>query len=421
MLADLFYRVAVAAGIGLLIGLERQFRKQDGAEHMLFAGARTFPMLALAGFMAAMLAAEQQTSVAFAVPMTIVGALLVVSYLRTSVEGSLGMTTEVAAVLTLLIGALCYHGQIELAAALGVAVLGLLSLKIELHRLSHTLTSREIISLAKFGLITAIVLPVLPDEPLLPPPVDVVSSRNVWLMVILVSAISFVGYILKKLLGDGKAIVLTGFLGGLVSSTAVTMTFSARSMDRPKLSSAFAVAIVVAWTTMFLRVIVEVAVVNRDLVAQLWIPMVAAAVAGFAYCLIMRRKDVQEQAGGEDVDVEQPFSLKSSLKFGGLYALVLIIARLAQTYFGDEGIYVSAIATGFTDVDAITLSMAELSQEGGSVDPRVAVNAITLAAVTNTLVKAGIVLSTAHSSLRKAILPGVVAIVVAALGAIYLV
>lgn len=124
------------------------------------------------------------------------------------------------------------------------------------------LTREEIVGLAKFGLMTAIVLPILPDEPTLLAPFDVLILRNIWLMVVLVTAIGMVGYFLKKLIGNRKAIVLTGFIGGLVSSTAVTLSFSSLSNGRPTLSKAFAIAIIVSWITMFLRIIVEVAIVN---------------------------------------------------------------------------------------------------------------------------------------------------------------
>ena len=263
-MAELFYRFFVALAIGALIGLERQFRKSDDSEQYLFGGVRTFPLIALAGCGAAMLADLMDTPWGFVVPAAIAGSLLVVTYIGTVTRGFFGMTTEVAALLTLVIGALCYLDQFELAAALGVATLGLLSLKLELHRFSRALTSEEIVSLAKFGLMTAIVLPVLPSEPILPPPFDVLSLSNIWLMVVLVAGIGFVGYALKKLLGQRKAVALTGFLGGLVSSTAVTLTFTERSKDRPYLSKAFAIAIIIAWTTMFIRVIVEVAVVKTD-------------------------------------------------------------------------------------------------------------------------------------------------------------
>ena len=145
---------------------------------------------------------------------------------------------------------------------MGIIVLVLLSFKVKLHEFSKMLTREEIVGLAKFGLMTAIVLPILPDEPTLLAPFDVLILRNIWLMVVLVTAIGMVGYFLKKLIGNRKAIVLTGFIGGLVSSTAVTLSFSSLSNGRPTLSKAFAIAIIVSWITMFLRIIVEVAIVN---------------------------------------------------------------------------------------------------------------------------------------------------------------
>lgn len=420
-MTELFYRFGVALAIGLLIGLERSFRKSDESARYQFGGVRTFPLLALTGCAAAMLADIQQTEWGLILPMATAGILLAVAYAGTVRNGGFGMTTEIAAVLTLIIGALCYHDQLVLATALGVVTFGLLSMKLEMHKLSGRLTSVEIVSVAKFGLMTAIMLPILPDTPMGGPPFDVLTLRNAWLMVVLVAAIGLVGYVLKKFLGHRKAIVLTGFLGGLVSSSAVTLTFTARSTARPDLSKAFAIAVIVAWTTMFIRVVVEVAVVNPALVAGVWKPMTAAAVVGAIYCLVLRQKEMQQEAGGEDVEVQSPFSLRKALTFGFLYAGVLVIARLAQMYYGNEGIYVSAVAAGFSDVDAITLSMAELSQEGGSVEPGVAVRAITLAAVSNTLVKTGIVLVGGDASLKKAVLPGVVLIIVAAIGAAFLV
>lgn len=418
---DLFYRFGVALAIGLLIGLERQFKKSDDSQQFLFGGIRTFPLLALTGCAAAMLGDLTNSPWGFIWPIAIAGAFLVVAYFGTVKNGVLGMTTEVAALITMIIGFLCYYGQLELAAALGIVTLMLLSLKVEMHKLSKTLTQDEIVSLAKFGLMTAIVLPILPDEPTLPPPFDVLVLRNIWWMVILVTAIGMVGYFLKKLVGNQKAIVLTGFLGGLVSSTAVTLSFSAQSKDRPDLSKLFATAIIVAWVTMFIRVIVEVAVVNPSLVAEMWIPMMAAAVVGGLYCWYLTKKDKEShESVNVDIAVEKPFSLKKSLTFGALYAAVIVIANVAQIHFGEGGIYLSAIAAGFTDVDAITLSMAEMSHESSrTVEPHVAIKAITLAAVSNTVVKASIVMTTAHKLLKKEILPGVILIILAAIGAAF--
>ncbi|OCB78773.1 MgtC/SapB family protein [Flavobacterium crassostreae] len=418
-MTELFFHFGFALAIGLLIGLERQFKMSGDLEHALFGGIRTFPLLALTGCTAAMLGDLMDSPWGFVLPIAIVGAFLVVAYLGTVKNGDLGLTTEVSALLTVLIGALCYYSQLELAAALGIVVLFLLSLKTELHQFSKMFTQLEIVSLAKFGLMTAIILPILPDQPSLAAPFDVLILRNIWLMVLLVSAIGIVGYFLNKNIKKNKAIVLTGFLGGLISSTAVTLSYSSRSKNQAALSRSFAIAILVAWITMFLRIIIEVAIINYALVSSLWIPMTVAASTGAAYCWFIRPKQAQNQTQNEDAEIQAPFSLKRSLIFGGLYAAVIVIANIAQINFGDQGIYLSAIAAGFTDVDAITLSMAEMSQQSGSLEPSVAVRAITLAAVSNTVVKATVVLFTAHKALKKIVLPGVLLLIITTLVAAF--
>lgn len=420
-MSELFYHFGFALAIGLLIGLERQFNMSKDSNHSHFGGIRTFPLLALTGCLAALLGDLMNSSWGFILPISIAGAFLVTAYLGTVKDKDLGLTTEVSALLTMLIGSLCYYGELELAAALGIVMLILLTLKTELHSFSKMFTKEEIVSLAKFGLMTAIILPILPDQPIFPAPFDVLILRNIWLMVILVTAIGMVGYFLNKNIGHQKAIVLTGFLGGLVSSTAVTLSYSSMSKDRPALANAMAIAIIVAWITMFLRIIVEVAVVNPHLLEALWIPMVVAAASGGLYSWYIQRKEQTKKPMDGLVTTEKPFSIQKSLIFGGLYAVVIIVANIAQINFGDKGIYVSAIAAGFTDVDAITLSMAEMSRSSGSIEPNVAIRAITLAAVSNTLVKASIVFVTAHGALKKRILPGVIFIIVTTLAAAFLI
>lgn len=418
-MGDLFYRFGIALAIGLLIGMEREFahsgKKDDGS----FAGMRTFPLFALIGCAGAMIGDLIGSPWGFVAPLVIIGGLIAIAYAQSSRQGYMGLTTEATAVLTVMVGALVYHDQRELAAALAVTMMFLLSFKIQIQDFVKGLTRDDIIAVVKLGIITAVVLPLLPDQGIGPAPFDVVNPHNVWLMVILVSGLGFIGYALMKIVGPGKGITLTGFLGGLVSSTAVTLAFSQKSNEPGAMPGGFAVAIVVAWVTMFVRVVVEVAVVNQALVATVWIPMIAAAVAGIIYCVVASKREEKSESSGS-VDTANPFSLKKSLTFGALYAVILVVARVAEMYLGTGGIYASAVVAGFTDVDAITLSMAELSQENGSIDTAVATRAITLAAMSNTLVKAGMVFTTGSALLKKAIWPAVVMILVAGLAGAFL-
>jgi uncharacterized membrane protein (DUF4010 family) len=416
---DFLYRFAIALGLGLLLGLQREhaFRKK-GESSELFAGVRTFPLLALLGCTGAYLAAEAGSIKILLATIVLAGALVVAVYLVTAWRGDVGMTTEVAALLTLLLGALCFYGRLGEAVGLGVIIMALLSLRLELRGLAKRVTSDDLIATLKFGLITAVILPVVPNKSFGEPPFDVLNPHKIWLMVVLISGLSFVGYLLIKVVGSKRGIGITGFLGGLVSSTAVTLTFSQRSKGRDVLAKVFAVAITVAWTTMFARVIVEVAVVNRGLLSQVWIPMAAAGIVGLVSAAVLYSR--QDSSDEESPDFSNPFELGPALKFGALYALILLVSRFAQIQFGDGGIYVSSVLAGLTDVDAITLSMAELSQPGGSVETGVAARAVTLAAMSNTVVKGGIVLSTGSQALRKTMLPGFLLMVTAGLLAAFL-
>ena len=413
---ELFYRFGVALIIGILIGMEREHAKPD--DEKMFAGIRTFALLALAGCTGALLVDVTGTAATFLGVLVIIGALIAVSYFVSARKGEMGITTEMAGLMAVLLGALCYWDYLELAAALAVTTTVLLSLKVELESFAGRISRDDVFAALKFAVITAIILPLLPKEPLGPAPFDVLVPYNIWLMVVLIAGINFLGYVLVKLVGARQGIGLTGFLGGLVSSTAVTLSFSERSQREINLAKPFALAIIVAWTVMFARVLVEVAIINIELLLILWLPIAAAAIAGLLYSYWLYRKQKVDDKG--DVTVSNPFELGAAIKFGLLYALVLLISRTAQLYLGDTGIYLSSILSGLVDVDAITLSMAQLSKHG-EVALDTAKLAIVLAAMSNTVVKGGIVLVTGTAALRKAILPGFLLILIVGIGVALLV
>ena len=265
----LFYRFGVALFIGMLVGLQREYVSEETSQrsHGMFAGVRTFALMSLAGCVAAFIAdilSNPWVFIGLVIPM---GGLIIAAYYITSTNGDMGMTTEVAAVVTILSGALCYWDQLALAVAIGVITTALLSFKLELHGFAALLTREDIVATLKFAIITAIILPVLPNDSFGPPPFDVLNPYKVWLMVVLISGISFLGYVLIKLVGERQGIGLTGLLGGLVSSTAVTLSFSQRSQTENQLAKPFALAIIVAWTVMFARVLIEVMVTNLPLLS----------------------------------------------------------------------------------------------------------------------------------------------------------
>lgn len=399
----IFYRFGIALFIGILVGLQREHVSDEftNRPREMFAGVRTFALMSLAGCTAALVTDLLALPVLFIGFFLLMGGLVTVAYFVTAWHGEVGMTTEMAAIMTILLGALCYWDQIPLAAALGVTVTALLSFKLELHRLAERLTQEDIIATLKFAIITIIVLPLLPNQSFWPTPFDVLNPYNIWLMVILISGISFLGYILMKMVGTQRGIGLTGFLGGIVSSTAVTLSFSQRSHKSHQLVKPFALAIMLAWTIMFGRILIEVATVNPSLLQTIWQPMAASGAIGVIFCTYFYFSSHSDEES--DVQLANPFELKPAVQFGLIYAAILLIARTAHFYFGETGIYVSSVISGLADVDAITISMAEFSKVG-TVDMETAGRAIILATMSNTIVKGGMVFVMGFADLKKILL-----------------
>jgi uncharacterized membrane protein (DUF4010 family) len=268
---------------------------------------------------------------------------------------------------------------------------------------------KELYAVVKFALISLVVLPILPNKNYSPldipglgdlllgliidssilANVDVFNFYHIWLMVVFIAAINFIGYFLVKMIGSKKGYGVLGFVGGLVSSTAVTLSMAGES-KKQKFFSPFILATIIAASIMFIRIIFEVAVVNSLLLKDLFFPMVSMAVVGLSIAFIFYKRKKNTKKKAKEIEIEQPFALKPALKFGLFFLLVLLVSKVTQLAFGNMGIYVTSILSGLADVDAITLSMASLSKSG-NISNFVATTAIFLATVSNTLVKAGIV------------------------------
>jgi len=284
--ADLFLRFGIALAIGFMIGLQREYAFREKQRELL-AGERTFALIALVGALAAMIADVFESSFAFLGVLLLVGIFSAIAYFIDARRGHVGLTTEIAILITVLIGALCYRNYLALAAALGIITTVLLSVKIETDRLVSALTREDIYAALQFAVISLVILPVLPKESNLPPPFDVLSPFRIWLMVVFISGINFLGYLAIKFVGTERGIGITGLLGGLVSSTGVTLGFSERSNREHSLAKPFALAIMIAWTVMFARVLVEVGVLNLQLLRLVWIPIASAGVVGLIYCVYL--------------------------------------------------------------------------------------------------------------------------------------
>lgn len=409
--ADLFLRFGIALAIGFMIGLQREYAFQ-AARRELVAGERTFALMGIVGALAAMSADLLGSPLAFFVIILAVSFYAALAYFLEARQGHVGLTTEIAMLITILCGALCYWDHVSLAAAIGIATTVLLSIKVETDRLVKALTRQDIFAALQLAVISLIILPILPNQGLLPEPFDVLNPFKIWLMVVFISGINFLGYIAIKVAGPQRGIGLTGLFGGLASSTAVTLGFSERSNRETQLARPFALAIMVAWTVMFGRVLVEVMVINPGLLRLIWLPIVAAGMVGLLYCVYLYLS--QPQLEKDDLQFSNPFDLVSAIKFGLLYAAILVLARAAQLYFGQTGIYLSSLLSGLVDVDAITLTLAQLSLSE-SFSQTVAAQGIVLATVANTVVKGGIVLLGSARPLKRTILPGLLLVLVTAI------
>ena len=379
-LAVLFHRCAVALSLGLIIGVERE-REKSGT----FAGIRTFPLISLLGCSAALIN-ECFAPWVFAASLVVLAAVVITAYVYTATPRSHGITTEVASLLCFLYGGLVWWNLSKLAAALAVVTVLLLTSKEPLESISQKIGHQDITAALQFGIITLIVLPILPDRTY--GPLDVLNPYIIWLMVVLIAGINFVGYILIKTLGPQQGIGLTGLLGGIASSTALTFGFSRRSRTEQSFSPEFALAIVLACSVMFIRVLVEAYMVNPAVGRILLIPVTAASCTGLLCSVavwFVRRQHATCFPEKEQVKIQNPFELWSAVLFGLLFGCILFLAKAAQIYLGTGGLYLSSVAAGVADVDPITLSLANLAT--ATVNPPVAARAIMLAAVANTIVK----------------------------------
>lgn len=392
-------RFAVAIGLGVLLGLERERTK--GGEGG--AGVRTFALIALSGAIAGYLGEHLGLDWLALVLFVAVAALIVGMYVVTALRGDTGITTEISALLAFLLGLLCAHGQLQLASWIAVAMALLLALKDWLHQLASRINATDVEATLKFSIVTLIILPLVPDINYGPPPLDVINPYKIWLMVVLISALNFSSYLLIKIVGAEHGVGFAGLLGGLASSTAVTLGFSRRSRQAGEDATALALGIVLAWTVMFFRVAIMTALINWELGRQIAVAIGLLCVASLGACYWLWQRNKHRERG-EVKPGSNPFALDEAIKFGLLFGLVVLVSKAAQVYLGDAGLYLAAAVAGLTDVDAITLAMANLAHSDAA-NLQVAARAIIIAVMANTMTKSGMAIGLGSPELRRLTLP----------------
>ncbi len=412
----------IALLIGALVGIERE--KHKVAEHPeSFGGLRTFILFAQAGAIGAWLSQHLGTPWVFIATLAAVAVAVVTAYILESRvrADSLGLTTEIAAITVCLLGGAVMYGYAGLAVALAILTSAVLAFKQPLHGLVQKLGTDDLYAALKLLIATFIVLPLLPARPI--DPWEALNPYKLWLLVILISGLSLVGYVAVRWLGTARGTAITGLSGGLVSSTAVSLSFARQSQSDtdPLAGDTLAAGILIAWMVMFVRMLITVAIVYPPLAAHLLMPFTSMAVAtaglaGAFYWLGARR--LRPIEANSEVRVKNPFSLVAATRFGLVFALVLLVVKLTERYAPVEGLYLVAGIAGLTDVDAITLSMAEFARQSG--DLATATAAIALAALSNTLVKCGMVVVLGSRPLRLRLTLATAAILAVGLAAIRL-
>jgi uncharacterized membrane protein (DUF4010 family) len=383
---DTLLNFASALAAGLLIGIERGWQGRNIEDNRLVAGIRTFALSSLLGAFA-MLLSETFGVTAWAVIFIGFAALVVASYFgELQRTGDMGLTSEVALLLTFLLGSLAMAGHAPLAAAGAVAVALLLSLKRVLHGALQRLSEDELSGTLKLLFISLVLLPALPNQGY--GPWQAFNPYVIWWMVVLIAAIGFAAYVAIRLVGTRHGLLITALLGGIVSSTAMTVTLASLGRGR-NLQAILACGLLATSALMFPRVLLEAGLVNRALLPALFWPLSVAALIYTGGALLYYRRAGSESEESPEAPLKNPFELGPALRFAALLALILLLIEAAQRWLGDAGVYLVALVSGLADVDAITLSLARSSHT--ELDNQVAVRGILLAALSNSLVKAFLV------------------------------
>lgn len=398
-------KILLVLFLSFLIGLERE-GKGSSDQHN-FGGVRTFPLIGLIGYVITFLAREQLLVVALG--FAVVGALLVVSYThKLSAENNSGVTTEVSALGTYLLGALVCHGQFWIATTITVISMFLLVLKTTLEGLTRRIAPDEIFTFTKFLLLTAVVLPILPRATFTQ---FQINPFKTWLIVVAVSTVSYGSYLLLKLTRGRDGVLLSALLGGAYSSTVTTIALARRSKSQPQ-PHLFSGGTLVASGMMYLRLALLVAIFNRALLAVLGIPFILlAASAILTGWLWSRISDPASQKSERSLDATNPLELRAAFLFAALFVAMVILTHLAIKYLGQRGVYALGGIMGLADVDPFIMGIAQSA--GRDVPVIVGAAGITLAAVSNNLAKAfyAYCFSDRKTGLQSALLLGSLALV----------
>ena len=402
---DNFPAVGLAASLalGLLIGLERGWREREVSDGGRVAGLRTF---ALTGLFGGLLATLPDSYGPWPLLGGLIGLslLLAVSYQAASKSsGNLSITSALAMLLTLVLGAIAARGAIALALGAAVLVAVLLDLKPTLHRWLHLIEHRELTATLQLLVLSVVILPNLPDTGF--GPYQALNPYRLWWAVVLIAGLSLAGHIAMRATGPQRGVFWTGVLGGLASSTAATLALARHAHKQPALVVAAAAGILAACAVMFVRMAVLAVSIQPALALRLGAPLVLTGVLMFGLAIWQWRRRGASVASGADMETVAPFDLGTALGFGAFLAVMAVLIPAVQQWLGTPGVYALAALSGVADVDATVISVSRLHSDTG-LSATTTVLALALTALTNMVTKAAIAWTTGGAALGWLVLRG---------------
>lgn len=398
---DIALRIAIAGLAGLAVGVEREWSGHATGPDARFAGVRTFLLLGAIGGIAGWLSDSGATALAVGL-VAAAGTLAVAAYFAATrrqpdqVDG----TTEVAAVMVLAIGVMAGRGYFAIAGGAAATVLLFLSEKASIRRFIETIEDREIRAAFHFAVLSLVVLPVLPAGPF--GPFDAIRPRMIWSVVLIFSALNFAGYVARRVLGEAKGFLVTGALGGLISSTAVTLNYARRSRLEPHHATALAAGTVAASAVLIPRILAVTLALNPAFTprAALWLAGMLVAAAGMTLFAATRP---QATSHDHPAETANPLQLGTAIKMALAFQVVLVGIEYLRAWFGEVGVFAGAGLAGLTDMDALTMSMSRLARDPGMTETAAA--ALVIGVVANTTLKATAAALLGDASYRRKVVP----------------
>lgn len=367
--------------LGFIIGLQRElnFFRND---KKIYMGARTFSVIALIGYVSTKI--YDLYPVILTVSSVIIGIFLLAFYFINAFNDKLerGNTTEISAFLTFLIGVLVSK-YLEMAVFSTVILISILEIKPTIVSIKGEIKAKDVKSAILFSLMTFVVLPVLPDRAI--DPYGLINPAHIWMMVILISGLSFVGYLFTRFIDTSKGLIMMGLFGGLASSTAITLTLSKKATDNKEANKSLVIAIALASSTMFIRVVIWTFIFSKELFGIIVFPYLAATFTGYILIYYLY-KNTDKKEVNEKIDFSNPLEFIEALKMGLIFGFIFGALSLVNNYSGELGVYAASFLAGLSDIDAIVLSLSELFNSN-DILIKTALVGILLATVANTLTK----------------------------------